>query len=195
MAIDEYTIMGLINAYANSPEGKKKMDTKIKSYINGKDPLVNRDGVTLGGSKIMTRNAMKRAAKDLISMIISTAAQEGVPASVLENIESLDYTDPYDTGDGEKGIAIYITDDPKRPSLYREKYDGVDNIVAIFNNGYTADGFVYGKWHGKKTRSLDKRQGSFFMQKAIDTFMEKYGSDFNISVELNPLYDGAFGSE
>ena len=192
MVISTGDIMSKINAYAKSSEGQKRMSEKIKSYRNGSDPNVAASGKTYGGGRIMTEKQMVAAAKDLISMIRSAAASAGLPASVMEHVESLDYTNPFELPDGSMGIQIYLTDDPKRPSLYPEKYGGVDNIVAVFNNGYTAKDFVYGKWHNKKIRSLDERQGSFFMQKAVDTFMAAYG-DSNVSVDINSDYSGAWG--
>lgn len=192
MPLSTAGVMSKLNEFANSPEGKKLMSDRIRSYKNGSDPHVSATGRTYGGGKIMTDKQMIAAAKKLIAIVRSTAASSGLPSSVMEHIESLDYTMPFELPDGSKGIQIYISDNPKRESLYPQKYAGVDNIVAIFNNGYTAGNFVYGKWHGNNIRSLDKRQGSFFMQKAIDQFLSTY-SEFDISVDLSPEYGGAFG--
>lgn len=192
MSLSTADIMGKLNEFANSSEGKKVMADKIRSYKNGSDPHVTATGRTYGGGKIMTDRQMIFAAKKLIEIVRSTAASSGLPNSVMEHIESLDYTMPFELPDGSKGIQIYISDNPKRESLYPQKYAGVDNIVAIFNNGYTAGDFVYGKWHGNSVRSLDKRQGSFFMQKAVDQFLAAY-SEFDVSVDLSTEYSGVFG--
>lgn len=184
--------MSKLDDYARSAEGQKRMADKIRSYQNGSDSHVLSTGKTYGGGIIMTDKQMISAAKKLISIIRSSAASAGLPASVMEHVESLDYTYPFEKPDGSKGIQIYITDDPKRPSLYTKKYDGVDNIVAIFNNGYSASKSVYGVWHDKKTKSLDKRQGSFFMQKAVDQFLSAYAG-YDISVSLSSDYSGVFG--
>ena len=192
MAISVSDLLSKLQDYVNTSAGKKKIDDKIMSYRKGLDPKVKSTGRTYGGGVIMTEKQMVSAAKDLISMIRSAAAQEDLPASVMEHIESFDYTLPYITANGSFQIQIYMTDDPKRESLNPNKYGGVDNIVAIFNNGYTANNRIRGEWHGKRTLSLDKRQGSFFMQKAVDSFNAKYGSQFDISVWLNPNYGGAW---
>lgn len=184
--------MSKVNAYAASAAGRKAMNDTIQSYIRGSDPRVKSSGKTYGGGKIMTEKEMIDAAKDLVSIVRSTAGSAGLPSSVMEHIESLQYTAPVFDEDGSASIQIYMTDDPSRPSLYPKKYNGVSNIVAIFNCGYNADGRVYGMWHDKKTVSLDKRQGSFFMQKAVDKFMAKYAGTYDISVELDPTYNGAW---
>lgn len=192
MSIDANAIMNKLNAYAKTSEGKKKMDAKIQSYRKGSDPAVRASGKTYGGGSIMTEMEMINAAKDFISMLKMAGASAGLPASVMEHVESFRFTTPRIEPDGSATIQIYMSDAPGRASLYPQKYGYVDNIVAIFNNGYTAENKVYGKWHGKYVSSLDKRQGSFFMQKAIDAFMDKYGSEFDVSVELDPVYNGAW---
>lgn len=191
MAIDLGSIMSKVNAYASSSAGQKKMNDTIQSYIRGSDPRVKASGKTYGGGKIMTEKEMIDAAKDLISMMRTAAGSAGLPASVMEHVESLMFSTPYIAQDGSASIEIFMSDAPGRPSLYLKKHSGVENIVALFNAGYEADGRVYGTWHDKKTVSLDKRQGSFFMQKAVDKFMAKYAGTYDISVELDPTYNGA----
>lgn len=193
MAISTSGIMAKLNTYAKSPEGQKKMDDKIRAYRKGADPRVAATGKTYGGGSIMNEKEMVSAAKELIAMVRSSAASAGLPASVMEHIESLDYTMPFINADGSASIQIYMSDNPHRDSLMPQKYGGVENIVAIFNSGYSADGRVYGTWHGKKIASLEQRQGSFFMQKAVNAFEAKYGSKYDVSVDLSSEYSGAWG--
>lgn len=193
MAISASGVMDKVSAYAKTTEGQKRMRDKIQSYINGSDPHVKSTGKTYGGGVIMTEKEMMAAAKDLIAMLRASAASAGLPASVMEHVESFAFTKPFVAPDGSASIQIYMTDNPYRESLMPQKYGGVDNIVAIFNNGYTASDRVYGKSHDKKIVSLDKRQGSFFMQKAVDEFMAKYSASYDVSVDLNPQYSGAWG--
>ena len=192
MSISASALMGKVEAYAKTSVGKKKMSDKIASYRTGGDPHVSSTGKTYGGGNIMTVDQMVDAAKDFIAILKRSAASENLPHSVMEHIESFRFTTPYIMPDGSASMEIYMSDAPGRASLYPEKYVGVDNIVAIFNNGYTADDKVYGNWHGKYISSLDKRQGSFFMQKAVGEFMAKYGSEYDVTVNLDPLYNGAW---
>lgn len=192
MAIDERSIMSKLNAYAKTSAGKKKMEAKIQSYRNGSDPGVRSSGRTYGGGVIVTEREMMDAATELVSMLRSAAASVNLPVSIMEHIESFRVLPPKIEPDGSATVEIYMADSPARASLYPEKYDYVDNIVAIFNNGYTAKNKVYGKWHGVNVSSLDKRQGLFFMQKAVDAFIDKYGSKLNVTVSLDPIYNGAW---
>lgn len=195
MAISVSSIMSKLNAYAKTSEGQKKMDDKIQAYRKGADPRVAATGKTYGGGSIMNEKEMISAAKELIAMVRSAAATAGLPASVMEHIESLDYTTPFINADGSASIQIYMSDSPHRDSLMPQKYGGVENIVAIFNSGYSADGRVYGAWHGKKIASLPERSGSFFMQKAINAFEAKYGNKYDVSVELSQEYGGALSGD
>ena len=193
MALSTGDIMSKLNVYAQSSEGQKRMNDKIQSYRKGSDPHVKATGKTYGGGSIMNDKEMIKAAKELISMVRSAAASAGLPTSVMEHVESLDHTMPHINADGSASIQIYITDNTHRDSLMPQKYGGVENIVAIFNSGYSADGRVYGVWHGEKIVSLEQRQGSFFMQKAVNAFEAKYGSKYDVSVDLSSEYSGAWG--
>lgn len=76
-----------------------------------------------------------------------------------------------------------------RDSLYSERYDGVDNIVALMNKGYSAKNYVYGTMpDGRRGRSLKYRQGAHFMQSAVEHFNTQYGP-YAIA-ELSDEYEG-----
>lgn len=72
-------------------------------------------------------------------------------------------------------IPISFGGNRHRDSLAPLKYDGVDDIVALLNNGYPRDGHtmktVFGIWHGTDTASLTDRQGAHFIESAIHRFM------------------------
>ncbi len=80
-----------------------------------------------------------------------------------------------------KGYEITIDFDPRalhRDSLVPQKYDGVDDIIRLFMNGYKTNKQVYGTWktHGNlRVRSLTHREGSrAFFDNAIKEFNDKY---------------------
>ena len=76
-----------------------------------------------------------------------------------------------------------------RDSLYPAGYSGVDNIVALFNNGYQASNTVYGSWHGKKIKSLQARDGLHFVQAAQRSFEgAQIGDAHVISIEIDGAY-------
>ena len=76
-----------------------------------------------------------------------------------------------------------------RDSLYSSQYSGVDNIVALLNNGYSAKSTVFGMWHGNKIRSLQERSGAGFIQNAVRQFWDRYASEYNIiNIEIDGVY-------
>ena len=194
MSISIDSIMQKVNAWAESDVGKKRIAETIKAYQDGKDPHVNSTGKTYGGSQILTRKDFKKLAKEFISILRSTAASCDLPASVMEHVESFDCSEPYTEPDGSTAIMIYMTDDPRRPSLYLKKHpDGVENIVAHLNCGYEARGIAYGMWHSKWSASLSERKGTWFIQQAAKQFEALYKDKYGIAVEINPEYFGKSG--
>jgi hypothetical protein len=184
----------LISKWEKSSGGK----ARIQAYVNG---LVGRgSGRTVGGSTYVGRDDMIMAAREMVEYVKSSASDAGLPASVIANINSLTYTEPYDDGNGNIRIDLYFADRSNgslgRPSLYEEGYpEGVGNIIALFNNGYNAKNYVYG-WWDNHTASLESsvdtkyrsgistssvyirsklnREATLFMQGAVRRFNEKH---------------------
>ena len=67
-----------------------------------------------------------------------------------------------------------------RPSLVPQKYGGVDDMAALFNNGWSASNEVIGFWHGRLTRSRTSFPGVHFVQNGIAAFMGSGGGDYTI---------------
>jgi len=189
-----------LNAWVNSPRGQARMQAKLEEYAK------NGIGKTAAGDNVVNEEKMFEAADKLISVIRSTAASYGLPASVMAHIDSLDYSRIYTTmPDGTSVIYLYFEDDMHRDSLYPEGYDGVRNIVALLNNGYHAANYVYGHWDNHSTaggsvfdgRSIDSstyirsrkdREGLHFIQQAVADFNGSYGSEYNATAVAGSEY-------
>ena len=195
-----------IQEWSKSEAGKKR----IQGHVHG---LAGRgSGKTAGGSTYVGEKDFIKSADAMISFVRSAAAAAGLPASVMRNINSLAHTSPYVGRDGRMRIDIYFADgvsgDLSRGSLYEEGYpDGIDNIIALFNNGYDASNHVYGWWDNHTaegagidvsyrtgqltnsvyTRSLKQRESLEFMQSAIARFNEKYAGK-NLTAEIDDQY-------
>lgn len=72
-----------------------------------------------------------------------------------------------DLGDNKYKLGVRI-DYEFRPSLIPERYGGVTDMFALFNNGYSASNRVYGMWHGEHIGSLTSREPLHFIQDAVD---------------------------
>ena len=139
---------------------------------------------------------MLDAARKLVQTIKDTAHGCDLPTSVLAHFDSLSIGKLQRQADSSYTIEINFTDDLTRESLQPEKYGGVRNIIAIFNNGYPADrsrseaiSHVAGYWHGKETVALEFRPGLYFLQDAVNDFNMNYGMPLGMYAELGAVYD------
>lgn len=175
--------------YINSSKGKKKAQNCINKYIHENKPK------TSAGSPVPTIRMMKQAATDLVNTMLNTAKGYDVPESVLDHIRGMaDVTPVYFTDgvhkNGAYKIDMNFTGDPHRDSLEPDKYDGVDNIVLVFNNGYSKESIKYveGFWHGEYINALPTRTGLHFIEHAIREFNMVYGAKYDVTVwaDVNP---------
>lgn len=204
MSINMGSIMRRVNAYAKSDDGKKKQQECIDDLIK------SRKTTTASGQQLLSLHMMEQAARELANEIIRTASKYELPDSVMKNIRSLSSTKPYLVSDGQYRVDLFFTDDLSRESLYDDGYDGVVNIIALFNNGYVAKDYVYGFWDGHEPdgrgkhdpfrsdyangdfvyiRSLDARPELRLMQEAVSDFKAKFGKKYNCTIKLDDIYE------
>lgn len=186
--ISEEKIISLLNKADQTERVKKKKDVCIRQHQRNDEPFAN-------GEYAIGRKAAVRLADHLIQIIRSK-----LPESIADVGNTLYHTNPRKTPEG--GYTITIRFD--RSALHRDSlendymdYGGIDNIVALFNNGYHARDYVYGWWNGHSptgealarsnmltedyawVRSVRDRDGLHFMQAAQDEFnaiyKDKYG--------------------
>ncbi len=172
-----------IIAYSKTQEGKEKMRSAVRALRNGNK------SETAAGYELMTYEKMRKLADELIDMIRTEAASYGLADSVMAHFNSMTYMIE-DSGDGDVTYHIYFDDDLSRPSLLPSKYVGIDNIVALFNNGYVASNRIFVKVNGIKVPSRQFRPTLSFMQSAVDSFIDKYSGKYNITVDLGDEYNG-----
>lgn len=199
-AINIGSIMNKVKAFSVSSRGKKQMDECIKKYaFSGRD-------VTAGGTKLTTESSMYEAVAKLKEMLIAAAQSAGLPESVMSHINSIESSGIVRLPNGACEIYLYFGGDLHRDSLYSDGYDGVQNIVAVLNNGYHARDYVYGNWDSHShigesvfdgdgtdsstfIRSRKDREGLHFIQQAIIDFNGNYGADYNVTATAGEDYN------
>lgn len=188
--INTDSILDKVYAWERSDKGQKKIQSTVNKYVR------NNTNRTKAGSRVVTQRDMLDAARKLVKNIKDTAHGCNLPASVLAHFDSLNVGRLQSQADGSYIIDINFTDDLTRESLQPEKYGGVKNIIAIFNNGYPADrsrseaiSHVTGYWHGKETAALEHRPGLYFLQDAVNDFNLNYGIPLGMYAELGAVYD------
>lgn len=200
------SIYNKIKAFSETDIGKEKMRDAIR------EKRKSGDGKTAFGSEILTTKRMAELAEELITVIRNTAASYDLAPSVMEHFDSLRYI-VQDHGDDTFECDIYFADDLSRDSLETDYNpgDGIDNIIALFNNGYVASAPKYGWWNGHSptgeslghsltgdesyayVKGKQARPSLHFMQRSIDEFYSKYKNKYPLSVVLNDaVYDGNY---
>lgn len=184
------SILDKVYAWERSDKSQKKIQGIVNKYVR------NNVSRTKAGSRVVTQRDMLDAARKLVQTIKDTAHGCDLPTSVLAHFDSLSIGKLQRQADDSYTIEINFTDDLTRESLQPEKYGGVRNIIAIFNNGYPADrsrseaiSHVAGYWHGKETVALEFRPGLYFLQDAVNDFNMNYGMPLGMYAELGAVYD------
>lgn len=200
MALSSADILSKVDAWSKTPEGKRRIQAKLDEY--------KKQGrtTTRAGASIRTERTMYEAAAKMISVMQGAARDAGLPDSVLAHFNSLYASAPKALGDGIYVVFINFGDDLSRESLENEyDYGGVNNIVALFNNGAHAKNYIYGWWNGHAptgntgfrsggsdsyawVRSKKDREGLHFIQQAVNDFNGNYGADYEVTATVGDDY-------
>ena len=182
--INMESILAKAKACTNTSQFQQKVQQKA-------DVLIREGGVAQTSSgRMVTISGMQMAAAKFIEVLQNEIESSGI---AIADAISLTRSDPYKVGTNKYQIQVSFTGDLHRDSLVAGKYDGaddgVDNIIALFNNGYSAGNTVYGIWHGEQIASLPTRPGIHFIASAVRNYMANYASEYGvIDIEVNPIY-------
>lgn len=177
------------------------MKAKVEEY--------QRAGVskTRAGSRIISERRIAIAVSRLRKCLEAAIRDAGLPESVAEHIRSMYDIKPIRVGETWE-VCLYFGGELHRDSLDNElPYHGIDNIVALFNNGYEAGDYVYGWWDGHApkgeallrmatpgedfawVRSKKQRQALRFIQQAVSDFNGNYGAELNMTAVAAAVYE------
>lgn len=200
MNISMASIMSKAKAFSESPEGKRRMEACIEKYkMEGRTE-------TAAGSKIVTEKMMWEAVSKFLYVMRTTAADYDLPESVIRHINSMESSSRITKTPEGFEIYLYFGGDLHRDSLDNDLgYEGIDNIVALFNNGYHAKNYVYGWWDGHRAtgdsvlrsgpyndfawaRSKKEREPLRFIQQAVADFNANYGAGYGVTAVAGRYY-------
>ena len=193
--ISESAIMGKLQAYANTSIGKRRMKDCLQAARDSGKPLAS-------GEQVVGKKQMLEMATALVEMV-----RKRLPAPITDVGETLSVSEPIRHPDGSYEVILSFDSNAlHRDSLENELgYEGIDNIVALFNNGYHAKNYVYGWWNGHRpsgesvyrsgttgdyawVRSEKEREALQFMQEAEAEFNAVYASKYGVVVQLGSDY-------
>ena len=189
-AIDVNSIIKKAKTYMDSSEGKKRINKEITEAV--------RSG---GDGQHFTIAGMNKAAEKFIEVLkneIQTHAGSNYAGgelgrTAISALMNLQHGQPTEVGENMYQIEVWFAGDLHRESLAVDEYpEGIDNIAALLNNGYTAGHTVYGVWLGHSPwsiPSLTMRDGTHFIDNAIRTYMANYASEYGvINVTADEIY-------
>ena len=185
--ICESKIMSKIKDWANSRAGKKRVGQLKGHYREAVEKFASGQATDSLAAKAETMN---RLARELIAIV-----RKHMPDSLADVCDRMSNQQPIKRTDGSVEIAVRFSPDAiRRNSLWVSGYpNGVDNIVALLNNGYNARDYVYGVWDRNPSAgvitSVREREPLYFMQRAVREFNAKYGKKYNVTASLGSVYE------
>lgn len=176
-----------IRQFENSGAGKRAKKECVARYI---EQGVSKTGAGSLLTSLPTTKVMERIGGEFVDTVCRIARGHGVPESVMEHLEGMRVGDPQKLDECTYSVDLFVGGDTSRPSLRPDDYDGVYNIVAVFNNGYSKDSikYIYGEWHNWFFRALPKREGLHFLEAAASEINKKYAGRYNIEILLGEDY-------
>lgn len=179
-SINMDSILAKAKAYTKSAEFQKQLESKTDEIIltgGGKPTGAFGAAISIAGAS---------AAADKFIEVL-----QGEIRSLGGTIEAdLAHGEPYKVGKNRYQIAVWFSGELSRESLHPcGNYKGINNIIALFNKGYTARNRVYGTWHGNQIASLQHRDGLGFISSAVNNFMGNYGNEYGVlDISVDPMY-------
>lgn len=197
-SINMTSILNKAETYMNSAKGKKRINKLVDDIIIGRVSFLS------NGTKV---HSPSEAASKFIEVLRNEISSSGIAGggdfasgqlgdTAVSALSKLEYGVPRKVAGKEYAysIDVYFTEDLHRESLAPEHFsEGVHNIAALLDKGYTAGHAVYGVWKGhhdnKMIRSLQSRGGAGFIDRAVSTFMNNYAADYGVvDIIIDDLY-------
>lgn len=171
---------------SDSIKEKIKQYVKDNSYKKALDDDPDKD----------TAKILNKIKEKFLECYRISVSGNGFNEGATNAIGDLSFSEP--KLDEDFRYVIYAdVDKNSRTSLVPDKYDGVEDMAALLNNGYATHilfdfgihdtpthAQVYGLWHGRGTWSLPVREGKHFVQDCIDSFNNLYGDEFGVTATL-----------
>lgn len=189
-------ILSKVEEWRNSSQGQAKIKQLLDENAKAGKPLSN-------GRYVFSDSRMRHMSDALVRMI-----RRRLPTSIADVGDTLSYSAPVEIEPGVYQVVLsFDADTIHRDSLDNDLgYEGIDNIVALFNNGYRAENRVYGWWNNHKPTTSDvsyrsgygateawvpskqERPALHFMQDAIREFEALYGKRYGVEIILGAEY-------
>lgn len=189
--IDTKSILAKAQKAMNTTAVQKRVEQKVDNIMMG--GTIGGGGSSGGAALYSPSDAAKKFIDVLQNEIKNCAGS--VPSSgqlgstAVEALTKLEHGVPVKVGSTRYQIPVSFTGDLRRDSLDPSYFgEGVNNIAALLNNGYSAKNTVYGIWLGHwpwNIPSLTHRSGAHFIESAIRDYMANYAKTYGV-IDIKP---------
>ncbi len=194
-SINMESILSKIKKYTASAEGQEKINNLVDKVISGSIKLE-----TKGGCATL-KEAADKFVEVLKNEINSHAMSQGglsgrgLGSTAIDALTNIEHGVPIKLDQNRYQIEVWFSGNLHRDSLAPDYFDGIDNIVALLNKGYSARNVVYGTWAGHgyadwfNIPSLQNRDGLHFIENAVTDYMSNYSNKYGvIGIKVDDIY-------
>lgn len=194
--INMKSILDKAKACTASAKFQKQIEAKTDEIVltGGGKGLAGK-AITIGGASMAAAKFIEVLQNEIRDLEASSGFAEGkLGHTAVSALEKLEHGSPRKIGKNKYQIEVWFSDDLHRDSLAPDEYDGIDNIAALLNKGYTANQPVYGVWMGHSgsfnIASLPQRSGAQFIQSAIRNYMANYATEYGVlDIKVDDIYE------
>lgn len=188
--INTSSILAKVKACMETQEKKALVNKKVNEYMTGAGTLITPQNISptdIAAKEFI--DVMKNRIASHAGHGEGMAASGGLGSTAVSAVSNISSSDVKIVSDGhEFEVGIGFDGDLSRPSLQPDRYGGVYNIATLLNEGYNANGYVSGEWHGNWIRSLKDRQGAEFIDEAKSEFMKTRANEFGV-IDITKNYE------
>lgn len=194
--INMKSILDKAKACTASAKFQKQIEAKTDEIVltGGGKGLAGK-AITIGGASMAAAKFIEVLQNEIRDLEASSGFAEGrLGHTAVSALEKLEHGSPRKIGKNKYQIEVWFSGNLHRDSLAPDEYDGIDNIAALLNKGYTANQPVYGVWMGHSgsfnIASLPQRSGAQFIQNAVRNYMENYANEYGVlDIKIDDIYE------
>lgn len=195
--INMKSILDKAKACTVSAKFQKQIETKTDEIVlTGGVKGLSGKAITIGGASMAAAKFIEVLQNEIRDLEASSGFAEGkLGHTAVSALEKLEHSSPRNIGKNKYQIEVWFSGNLHgnlhRDSLAPDEYDGVDNIAALLNNGYTANKSVVIRDDTGNViySSLPRRSGAQFIQNAVRNYMASYASEYGvIDITVDDIY-------
>lgn len=183
------SIINKAKKFMQSAEGQKRADRRVSEAMKSGD---GGQQATIAEMNMAAERFIEVMKQEIQSHAGVSYAKGDLGSTAISALTNLEYDQPVNIGQNEYQIRVCFSGDLKRDSLVPDEFEGIDNIAALLNNGYSAGKTVYGIWNGHwpwSIPSLPMRDGTHFVDNAVMNFMTNYAGKYGVvNIEVDEIY-------